>query len=123
MPKVPSAPIKIFFRSYPVLSFFNSERRFIIFPSGKTTSNPKHNSLVLPYLRTFTPPAFVERLPPIIHDPLAPKLNGKNKSSFSTNSCICDKIIPDSTVIVCAFLLNWRTLFIFSSETIIEFPL
>ena len=106
MPNVPSAPMKRFFKSYPVLSFFSSERRFIILPSGKTTSKPKHNSLVLPYLRTFTPPAFVERLPPIIQEPFAPKFNGKNKSSFSTKSCICDKIIPDSTVIVCASLLN-----------------
>ena len=69
-----------------MLSFFNSVRRFIILPSGKTISNPRHNSLEFPYFNTFTPPALVDKFPPIIQEPFAPKFKGKNKFCFSTLS-------------------------------------
>ena len=44
------------------ISIFN---KFIISPLGNTTSKPKHRSLVLPYFKTFIPPAFVAIFPPI----------------------------------------------------------
>ena len=40
-----------------MLSFLSIFNKFIISPLGKTTSKPKHRSLVLPYFKTFIPPA------------------------------------------------------------------
>ena len=54
------------FKSYPRLSFFISFKLFKILPSGKTISNPKTKSLVIPYFSTFEPPALEAILPPIV---------------------------------------------------------
>ena len=43
-----------------MLSFLSIFNKSIISPLGKTTSKPKHRSLVLPYFKTFIPPAFVD---------------------------------------------------------------
>ena len=100
IPNVPSAPTKSCFKSYPVLSLRNALNPFQISPLGSTTSKPRTKSRVLPYLRTLTPPAFVDKFPPIRQLPSAPKLNG-NRHSFSAAAfCKLARMQPDSAVIV-----------------------
>ena len=64
-PSVPSAPMKICFKSYPVLSFLSVRMRSKTSPFGNTTSNPNTLPLRLPYRNRRNPPALVDTHPPI----------------------------------------------------------
>ncbi|MNT25775.1 hypothetical protein D3C72_1613150 [compost metagenome] len=48
IPSVPSDPMSICFRSYPVLSLRSARRRSRTSPSGRTTSRPSTSSRILP---------------------------------------------------------------------------
>ena len=118
--KVPSEPIKMFLSHKLCIIFFKSLIRSKTSPLGRITSSPKHRSLAFPYLSTFIPPAFVDKLPPIIQEPLAPRFKGKNKLFLSTKLCISDKITPDSSLRVFAFVSIDIILFGFSVLITIE---
>ena len=98
MPSVPSEPINKSFRSYPVLSFRSGVSRFITRPPISTTSIPRHKFLVVPYLTTFNPPAFVARFPPIVQLPFAARFSGKYRFFASVIVWICSRIQPASAV-------------------------
>lgn len=76
IPSVPSQPIKIYLRSYPVLSLRIAYRLSKTSPFPVTASNPKVLPCNEPYLRRRKPPALVERLPPNMQEPRAPRSNG-----------------------------------------------
>jgi len=85
-------------------------------PSCKTTSSPRTRFLVMPYLKTRSPPAFVEIIPPICADPLAPKFNGKSMFFSSAAIWTFSKMAPDWTVIVLLPISISSMEFIFSNE-------
>ena len=95
------------------MSFFNDE---IIVPSGRTTSKPSTKFLVIPYLKTLNPPAFVDTAPPICADPLAPKFKGRRRSLSFAALIISSIIAPDSHVRVLPFLSISIIEFIFSRD-------
>ena len=82
-PNVPSDPISSCFRSYPALSFLSEDIPFQIPPSGSTASTPRQSSRMLPWRRTWIPPAFVARLPPIWLLPRAAIDNGNSRPALS----------------------------------------
>ena len=85
-PKVPSPPINNCLRSYPVLFFntlFSDDK---IVPSARTTSTLSTISRVIPYRITRLPPALVDKLPPIVALPRAPRSKGSIKSCASAAS-------------------------------------
>lgn len=75
-PSVPSAPINNYFKSYPIGMASCGFILSIMVPSASTTFRPTQFACMEPYLMNLIPPAFVARLPPIWHDPLAPKSRG-----------------------------------------------
>ena len=100
MPRIPSDPIKSCLRSIPELSLRKGLRFSIIVPLGSTTSSPKTQFLVIPYLKTRSPPALVEITPPTCAEPLAPKLSGRKRSCFSAASRTFSSMAPASAVTV-----------------------
>ena len=105
-----------FLRSYPVLSLCSRDKLFQIEPSANTTSRPRHKFLVLPYLSTLTPPAFVARFPPIWAVPSEARERGNILFASSAASLKLDKITPASTVITFSSELRERILFIRSKD-------
>lgn len=69
IPKLPSDPIKNYFRSSPVLSFLTQDSRFNTSPFPVTTSIPIMYPLRAPYLTKYLPPAAVATFPPKKHEP------------------------------------------------------
>ena len=67
----------------------------MISPLDNTASIPRIRFLVIPNLRTLKPPAFVETIPPICADPLAPKFRGSIKFFSFTEEIASSKITPD----------------------------
>ena len=62
-PRVPSAPIKRWWKWYPVLFFRKEHSPSKTVPSAKTTSSPSTLAWSEPYRRSRSPPAFVETFP------------------------------------------------------------
>ena len=116
MPSVPSAPINRFFRSYPVLSF-SGESRFITCPSAATTSSLAG----IAASTTLSPPALVERLPPICGS-AEPKLSG-NRDLLPPPPAGYFRIQPASTVMVRLMVSRWRIVFMRPSDRIMALPL
>ena len=71
-----------YLRSYPVLSFLNSDNMFNISPLGNITSNPNIFALKGPCFIKYFPAAWVAILPPIKHEPLAPKSQGISQLNY-----------------------------------------
>ena len=99
-----------------MLSLWSRDNPFQIEPSAKTTSRPRHKFLVLPYLSTLTPPAFVARFPPIWAVPSDARESGNILFTFSASSLKFDKITPDSTVITFSSKFSDRISFIRSKD-------
>ena len=85
IPSVPSAPMKSCLRSYPVLSLRSApalpspgmfKLNTVPFASGRTASIPSTVPWSDPYLKRRRPPALVEMLPAMWHDPFAPRSSG-----------------------------------------------
>ena len=74
----------------------------------------------MPYRSTFTPPALVEMLPPIWHDPSAPRLRGNRRSTPSAAPWISFNTTPASTVIVSLTVSMARTALRREVETMIS---
>lgn len=65
IPKEPSDPIKICFKSIPVLSFRIFDLKFNTYPLAITVSIPKILALKGPYFIKYFPPALVDTFPPM----------------------------------------------------------
>ena len=66
-PRVPSEPTISRVRSYPATPLTVRRPVRSTSPEASTTSSPSTESVVTPYFTQHSPPAFVERLPPIVH--------------------------------------------------------
>src|SRR6476659_7086003 len=67
MPRVPSEPTISVGRSYPATPFTVRRPVRNTSPEASTTSRPSTASVVTPYFTQQSPPAFVDRLPPSVH--------------------------------------------------------
>ena len=79
------------------MSLRNPRSPFHSRPSGRTASIPSTRSRVFPYRSTCTPPALVDRLPPIWQLPSDASDNGKSRSMFAAASCTAASVQPAST--------------------------
>ena len=105
-----------------MLSLRSPRKPFQISPCAVTTSNPKHSSRALPKRSTATPPALVDKLPPIVHDPSAASDNGNNRSASRAASCTVCKMQPASTVMVLFNASMSRTRFMRASDSTSALP-
>ena len=105
-----------------MLSLRKPRKPFQISPCAVTTSSPRHSSRALPKRSTATPPALVERLPPMVHEPSAASDSGNNRPASRAASCTVCKIQPASTVIVLFNASMPRTRFMRASDSTSALP-
>ena len=79
IPSVPSAPMNKCLMSYPVLSFLIVVMLSRISPFGSTAFRPTQFAWSELFRMNLVPPALVDRLPPIMHEPLEPRSKGMSK--------------------------------------------
>ncbi len=95
---VPSDPASRPPRSYPVLSFGMPGRRRRIVPSTRTASNPRSWERIVPWRTTFTPPALVATIPPIVAESRAPRSTPTSQPAVRAAACTSASVAPAPTV-------------------------
>mmetsp|Transcript_40932 Transcript_40932/g.55774 ORF Transcript_40932/g.55774 Transcript_40932/m.55774 type:complete len:210 (+) Transcript_40932:850-1479(+) len=119
-PRVPSAPRNSCFRSYPVLSLrirlpISSDR-----PVPSTTWSLRRCAARGPCRTKRTPPAFVLRFPPIMHEPFAPRSNGISNPCSPARSWSVSRMQPASHSITPSAGSIWMTLLRRARERIVS---
>ena len=92
-------------------------------PSASTASRPSVRSRVFPKRSTAVPPAFVDRLPPIVQLPSDASDSGNWRPAEAAASCAAASGSPDSTVIVALAVSIARTRFMRVRAITTEAPL
>ena len=99
MARVPSLPASNPPRSYPVLSFGIPGRRRRTVPSASTASKPTTCRRIGPWRRTFTPPALVATMPPIVAESRAPRSTPTSQPAARAAAWTAPRVAPAPTVI------------------------
>ena len=120
-PRVPSEPVKISVKLYPVTFLDMFLEVSIISPFAKTTSKLTVQFFIFPYLNVLGPPEHSPIAPPTVETARLDGSGGKNKFSLSSSLLSSPITTFGSTIAVKFVLLISIILFIQEKLTIIEF--